>query len=458
MTRFSRPVSAGSTAACWPARPITRRTLSGRATASMPATCREPPSGRSSVATERTNVVLPAPLGPSTAVTAPAGATRSRPSRAATSPNCLRRPVATMAGCATMAGGRCVRSWIHRAPSKWSSPGHFGWEDVGMRADRLVATLLVLQARGRVTAAEVAEELEVSVKTARRDLEALAMAGIPVYSQAGKGGGWSLIGGARTDLSGLTAAEARTLFIVAGPSSTATPEAKAALRKLVQALPETFRADAEAAASAVVLDPAGWGGSTTPRPPHLDELQEAVVEGRQVRLGYADRTRAETERTVHPLGPRREGHGLVPRRRHRQRDAHVPPQPGALGRDHRRSRRAPARLRPRRELALGGRDDRGAAHRRPRPSCASIRRWCPGCVRSSPPASPCSARLDDGRLEVEVGAARPGMIAEQLAGWGGLLEVVGPDEVRDPPRPHRPRARRALPGLTRISTVPACSP
>ena len=58
-----------------------------------------------------------------------------------------------------------------------------------MRADRLVATLLVLQARGRVTAAEVAEELEVSVRTARRDLEALAMAGIPVYSQAGKGGG-----------------------------------------------------------------------------------------------------------------------------------------------------------------------------------------------------------------------------------------------------------------------------
>ena len=135
-----------------------------------------------------------------------------------------------------------------------------------MRADRLVATLLVLQAKGRVTAAELADELEVSVKTARRDLEALAIAGIPVYSQAGKGGGWQLLGGARTDLSGLTAAEARTLFMVAGPSSTATPEAKAALRKLVQALPETFRADAEAAASAVVLDPAGWGGTTVPRP------------------------------------------------------------------------------------------------------------------------------------------------------------------------------------------------
>src|SRR3954447_4369207 len=112
-----------------------------------------------------------------------------------------------------------------------------------MRADRLVSVLLVLQRRGRVTAAELADELEVSPRTARRDLEALAMAGVPVYSQAGKGGGWSLVGGARTDLSGLTAAEARTLFLVAGPSSAATPEVKAALRKLVQALPETFRAD-----------------------------------------------------------------------------------------------------------------------------------------------------------------------------------------------------------------------
>src|SRR4051794_17582454 len=135
-----------------------------------------------------------------------------------------------------------------------------------MRADRLVATLLVLQSKGRVTAAELAEELEVSVKTARRDLEALAMAGIPVYSQAGKGGGWSLLGGARTDLSGLTADEARTLFLVAGPSSTVAPEAKAALRKLVQALPATFRADAEAAASAVVLDAARWGENAVRTP------------------------------------------------------------------------------------------------------------------------------------------------------------------------------------------------
>ncbi len=128
------------------------------------------------------------------------------------------------------------------------------------------------------------------------------MAGIPVYSQAGRGGGWSLIGGARTDLSGLTAAEARTLFLVAGPSASATPPIKAALRKLVRALPEPFRAEAEAAASAVVIDPASWDRTQAPPPAHLDELQRAVVEGVQVRMVYAGRDRPESERTVHPLG------------------------------------------------------------------------------------------------------------------------------------------------------------
>ena len=173
---------------------------------------------------------------------------------------------------------------------------------MGVRADRLVATLLFLQSRGKVTAAEVAEELEVSVKTARRDLEALSIAGIPVYPQAGRGGGWSLLGGARTDLSGLTAEEARTLFLIAGPSSALTPPAKAALRKLVRALPETFRAEAEKAAAAVVLDPAAWGGTAPKTPTHLAALQEAVIAGVQVRLGYSDARDQVTTRVVHPLG------------------------------------------------------------------------------------------------------------------------------------------------------------
>ena len=168
-----------------------------------------------------------------------------------------------------------------------------------------MAILLLLQQREQVTAAEVALELEVSERTARRDLDALAMAGVPVYSVQGRGGGWRLLGGARTDLSGLTAGEARALFLVAGPASSATPAVKAALRKLVRALPEPFRDEAEAAAASVVVDPRQWGSSQVgnrPPPPFLDQVQEAVVRGVQVRLGYADREGSETERTVHPLG------------------------------------------------------------------------------------------------------------------------------------------------------------
>ena len=173
-----------------------------------------------------------------------------------------------------------------------------------MRADRLVAILLLLQQREQVTAAEVAQELEVSERTARRDLDALTVAGVPVYSVQGRGGGWRLVGGARTDLSGLTGPEARALFQVAGSASAATPAVKAALRKLVQALPEPFRVDAEAAASSLVVDPQRWGSSRIERrePPFLDVLQDAVIRGVQIVLGYVDRDGAETRRTVHPLG------------------------------------------------------------------------------------------------------------------------------------------------------------
>lgn len=173
-----------------------------------------------------------------------------------------------------------------------------------MRIDRLVAVLLLLQRRGQVTAAEVAREMEVSERTARRDLEALMMAGVPVYSTRGRGGGWQLVGGARTDLTGLTAGEARALFLAAGQASGTTPAVRAALRKLVNALPEPFRVQAEVAASSLVVDPKGWGSRWANRPPprFLDELQHAVIAGVQVRLGYTDRDGAETRRTVHPLG------------------------------------------------------------------------------------------------------------------------------------------------------------
>ncbi|MGY4766114.1 helix-turn-helix transcriptional regulator [Kribbella sp. CWNU-51] len=171
-----------------------------------------------------------------------------------------------------------------------------------MRADRLVAVLLLMQARGRVTAAQVAEELEISVATARRDLEALSTAGIPVYPQAGRNGGWQLVGGARTDLSGLTATEAQALFLLVGPAASIAPDAKAALRKLVRALPDTFREHAQAAAEAVVIDPARWGEHVKERPELVRRLQDAVVRRVRVRLLYQGRGREESERLVDPLG------------------------------------------------------------------------------------------------------------------------------------------------------------
>ncbi|MFF9841400.1 helix-turn-helix transcriptional regulator [Streptomyces sp. NPDC013740] len=170
-----------------------------------------------------------------------------------------------------------------------------------MRADRLLAALLFLQTRDLVTAAELAAELEVSERTARRDLEALAAAGVPVYSQAGKGGGWRLVGGARTDLSGLTAPEIRELFLLTGPESATTPRTRAALRKLVRALPAPLRPGAEAAARAALTDTTDWTG-TGAEPALLDALREAVVDAVRLRIGYARPGREPAERLVHPLG------------------------------------------------------------------------------------------------------------------------------------------------------------
>src|SRR3954471_16583846 len=155
-----------------------------------------------------------------------------------------------------------------------------------VRADRLVGILLLLQTPGQGTAGEVAAELEVSERTARRDLDALGMAGIPIYSRQGRNGGWQLAGGGRTDLSGLTAAEAQPLSRVAGPSSAATPAVKAALRKLVRALPEPLRSDAEVASTSLVVDNAGWDQRVRPRstPPFLETVQRNVIQGEQIVL------------------------------------------------------------------------------------------------------------------------------------------------------------------------------
>ena len=249
-----------------------------------------------------------------------------------------------------------------------------------MRADRLVATLLLMQARGQVTAAELAGELEVSVATARRDLEALSAAGIPVYPQPGRGGGWSLVGGARTDLSGLSATEAQALFLLVGPAAAVSDEAKAALRKLVRALPQTFRADAEAAASATLIDPARWGERDRRRPELVDVLQAAVVRRRKVRLTYRGRARERTERLIDPWGlvDKDEIWYLIAgteRNRGNHLAANLPRRPDPRSRANRPARCTAGRLHPRLRMETGRRRGRTAAltHLGDRPDRGAIR-------------------------------------------------------------------------------------
>jgi predicted DNA-binding transcriptional regulator YafY len=302
-----------------------------------------------------------------------------------------------------------------------------------MRADRLVATLLLLQTRGRVTARELADELEVSEKTARRDLEALSMAGLPVYAQAGRGGGWQLLGGGRTDLSGLTVDEARALFLAAGTAPTTGSDPTSALRKLVRALPEPFRAEAELAAQAVIVDPTTWGSSDPPPPPeHLEVLQRAVVERRRVLLDYVDRTRTPSERVVEPLGLVSKGtvwyvvastdRGMRTFRVGRIRRADL------LDTTFER----PADF----DLAAAWQtvvDNVGESRIRVRATVRLDASYV-GWLRSQFGADMMLAELDvpaaDGRETVLVGGPSAFVIAQHLAGWGRLVEVVEPLEVR----------------------------
>ncbi|HEY5025069.1 MAG TPA: WYL domain-containing protein [Acidimicrobiales bacterium] len=297
-----------------------------------------------------------------------------------------------------------------------------------MRADRLVATLLFLQSRGRATVAEVAQELEISPRTARRDLEALAIAGVPVYSQAGRGGGWSLVGGARTDLSGLTAAEARALFLVAGPGA-ATPDVKAALRKLVRALPETFRASAESAGGAVIIDASDWDRLPVDPPPHLGALQQAVVEGVQVRLHYAGRDKEPGERTVHPLGlvAKRQTWYLIADTDAGMRTFRVSRVRAVVLSDQPVRRPAGFDLAETWQTVLSTLDER-------RTPCKATVLAEPGIVGVLHGVLGTRVTVgdagDDGRVTVEVRGHSAHMVAAELAGFADHLEVVAPDAVR----------------------------
>jgi len=175
---------------------------------------------------------------------------------------------------------------------------------VFVRASRLINLLLLLQTRGQMTAAQLAQELEVSERTIHRDVDALSSAGIPVYAERGPHGGVALIEGYRTRLTGMTAEEAEALFLsgVPGPAAElglGTVMAAARL-KVLAALPPELRSRASRLVERFHLDATGWF-KTGEETPFLPVLAEAVWESHAVDVVYQHGEHIR-ERRIHPLG------------------------------------------------------------------------------------------------------------------------------------------------------------
>ena len=173
-----------------------------------------------------------------------------------------------------------------------------------MRADRLLQMLLLLQNRGRMTASELASELEVSVRTVYRDAEALAASGVPVYAERGPEGGYRLLEGYRTRLTGLTGEEADSLWLAGMPAAAAElglgAELTTAQLKLRAALPAQLAERTRRVQERFHLDAPAWFRDADPVP-HLARVAEAVWEQRVLRVHYR-RWRGEVRRELHPLG------------------------------------------------------------------------------------------------------------------------------------------------------------
>ncbi|MFI1539382.1 helix-turn-helix transcriptional regulator [Streptomyces anandii] len=175
-----------------------------------------------------------------------------------------------------------------------------------MKSDRLLSILLLLQTRGRVPAHELAERLEVSVRTIYRDIEALSASGVPVYAERGRHGGIELLAGFRTDVTGLTADESRALFVLAAQGAHAALGLDAALgsalRKVMAALPAPHRPAAEVTSRRILVDATRWKGG--PRPAvDLQVLQDAVFADLRLRVRYRHSGAREPRTyTVDPYG------------------------------------------------------------------------------------------------------------------------------------------------------------
>ncbi|MEV0219132.1 WYL domain-containing protein [Streptomyces sp. NPDC050704] len=180
-----------------------------------------------------------------------------------------------------------------------------------MRADRLVSLVLLLRQHGRLSATALARELEVSTRTVLRDIEALSAAGVPVYAERGRHGGFALLPGFQTELTGLNHDEALAL-LVAGSRRGAQvfglgAALASAMRKVVDALPESYRATAAGAAQRLLIDPQTDLLARRPVAEEVPdtvvaEVRRAVFSGHKLRIHYAAVDRTPKWRTVDPIG------------------------------------------------------------------------------------------------------------------------------------------------------------
>lgn len=173
----------------------------------------------------------------------------------------------------------------------------------GVRADRLLSILLLLQAHGRLSAGALADRLEVSRRTVYRDLDALSGAGVPIVTDRGPNGGAYLLGGYRTDLTGLTEAELEALLTFGGQGPAADlglgPDLDQAARKLAAAAGANRGGRLR---ERVLIDGERWSPAVTAAPPHLAQLQDALWSDHRLRVHYRRALDRVVERTVDPYG------------------------------------------------------------------------------------------------------------------------------------------------------------
>jgi predicted DNA-binding transcriptional regulator YafY len=173
-----------------------------------------------------------------------------------------------------------------------------------LRASRLLSIQMLLETRGRMSARALADALEISIRTLYRDIDELTAAGVPVYAERGRAGGFELMRGWKTTLTGLTPSEAQAVFLsgLAGPAAELGlgDQVEQAQLKLLAALPASWRDDARRVSSRLYLDPIDWYRESMPLP-HLATVATAVWDERPLSIHY-ESWKLTSRRTIDPLG------------------------------------------------------------------------------------------------------------------------------------------------------------